>query len=159
MPIRLAMKPGVSLHRTTVLPSRRSANRLIVSSASGRVRGPVAIAPPGGNDFCHAGAVAEAVLEVALRRPPSDRYVLSGEALSYTQAFRLMRQAAGRAPRVVTAPAWMVRIAGRAGDGWGAITGREPDVNSAAAAVACQPHHFSSARAIAPSCSSAAARG
>lgn len=122
-----------------------SSGRMLLAA----VRGPVAIAPPGGNDFCHAGVVAEAVLEVALRRPPSDRYILSGEALSYTQAFRLMRQAAGRAPRVVTAPAWMVRIAGRAGDGWGAITGREPDVNSAAAAVACLPHHFSSARAMA----------
>lgn len=122
-----------------------SSGRMLLAAA----RGPFAIAPPGGNDFCHAGAVAEAVLEVALHRPPSDRYILSGEALSYAQAFRLMRQAAGRQPRVVTAPAWMVRAAGRAGDAWAAITGREPDVNSAAAAVACLPHHFSSARAMA----------
>jgi dihydroflavonol-4-reductase len=38
-------------------------------------------------------------------------------------------------------------IAGRVGDVWGRITGKEPDVNSAALAAASLPHWFSSARA------------
>ncbi|WP_296575682.1 NAD-dependent epimerase/dehydratase family protein [Phreatobacter sp.] len=122
-----------------------SSGRMILAAA----RGPFTVAPPGGNDFCHAGAVAEALLALAQRRPPADRYVLSGEALTYAQAFRLMRQAAGRPARVVTAPAAAVRAAGAAGDLLGRLSGREPALNSAAAAIACQPHHFSSARAIA----------
>ena len=39
-PMRLAMNPGVSLHSTTPLPSRRSANSRSRSTWSGRVRGP-----------------------------------------------------------------------------------------------------------------------
>lgn len=122
-----------------------SSGRMILAAA----RGPFTVSPPGGNDFCHAGAVAEALLALADRRPPSDRYVLSGEALSYAEAFGLMRQAAGRPARVVTAPAAAVMAAGYAGDLWGRLSGREPALNSAAAAIACQPHHFSSARAVA----------
>jgi dihydroflavonol-4-reductase len=122
-----------------------SSGRMILAAA----RGPFTVAPPGGNDFCHAGAVAEALLALADRRPPSDRYVLSGEALTYAEAFGLMRQVAGRPARVIPAPAAAVVAAGYAGDLWGRLSGREPDLNSAAAAIACQPHHFSSARAIA----------
>jgi dihydroflavonol-4-reductase len=122
-----------------------SSGRMLLAA----VRGPLAIAPPGGNDFCHAGAVAEAILALAGSAPPSLRYVLSGEALSYAEAFRLMRQAAGRPPRVVEAPEALVRAAGRAGDLWGRISGREPALNGAAVDVACAPHHFSSARAVA----------
>lgn len=122
-----------------------SSGRMLLAA----VRGPFTLAPPGGNDFCHAGAVAEAILGLAERPPPSLRYVLSGEALTYAEAFRLMRRAAGRAPRVVEAPAALVRAAGRAGDLWGRLSGREPALNGTAAAVACAPHHFSSARAMA----------
>ncbi|MDP2801989.1 MAG: NAD-dependent epimerase/dehydratase family protein [Phreatobacter sp.] len=122
-----------------------SSGRMILAAA----RGPFTLAPPGGNDFCHAGAVAEALLALADRRPPSDRYVLSGEALTYAEAFGLMRQVAGRPARVIPAPAAAVMAAGYAGDLWGRLSGREPALNSAAAAIACQPHHFSSARAIA----------
>ena len=39
-PIRLAMNPGVSLHSTTPLPSRRSANSRSPTTTSGRVTGP-----------------------------------------------------------------------------------------------------------------------
>ena len=43
VPIRLATKPGVSLHSTTPLPSHRSAKSPIVASASGRVFAPATI--------------------------------------------------------------------------------------------------------------------
>lgn len=124
-----------------------SSGRMLLAA----VRGPFGVAPPGGNDFCHAGAVAGTLLDLASApsRPPSDRYILSGDPLSYAQAFRLMRRVAGRNPHVVTAPAPLVRAAGLAGDAVAALTGREPVVNSAAADAACRPHHFTSARAMA----------
>jgi dihydroflavonol-4-reductase len=124
-----------------------SSGRMLLAA----VRGPLGIAPPGGNDFCHAGAVAATLLDLACAaaRPPSDRYILTGEAMTYAEAFRLMRRVAGRRPHVVTAPERLVRLAGLAGDAMAALTGREPVVNSAAADAACRPHHFTSARAIA----------
>ncbi len=121
-----------------------SSGRLMLAAC----RGPMSLAPPGGNDFCHAGDVAAAILTAAGRAPSGSRYVLSGEALTYAEAFRQMRRAAGRTGPVLTAPTGIVRAAGLAGDVLGRLTGREPPLNSAAAAIACQPHHFSSAAAI-----------
>ncbi len=40
-----------------------------------------------------------------------------------------------------------VQLAGWAGDLWGRLTGREPDLNSAAVEMSRKPHHFSYARA------------
>jgi dihydroflavonol-4-reductase len=121
-----------------------SSGRLLLAAC----RGPMSFAPPGGNDFCHAGDVAAAILTAADGAPPGSRYVLSGEALTYAEAFRQMRRAAGRAGPVLAAPAAVVMAAGLAGDAVGSLTGREPALNSASAAIACQPHHFSSARAV-----------
>lgn len=121
-----------------------SSGRLILLAA----RGPVALAPPGGNDFCHAGDVADGIIAAAFAAPAGSRYVLGGEALSYAEAFRQLRRAAGRPPRVIEVPAWMVRAAGAAGDCAAALAGREFDVNGASAAIACLPHHCSSAKAM-----------
>lgn len=109
---------------------------------------PLAVAPPGGNDFCHVEDVADGVIAAALRPSAGGRYILGGEALTYAAAFRLMREIAGRGLAVATAPAWLVRALGRCGDALAALTGREPALNGASAAIACLPHHFSSARAI-----------
>ena len=121
-----------------------SSGRMLLDVA----RAPVALAPPGGNDFCHVEDVADAVIEAGLRGDSGSRYVLGGEALTYADAFAMMRRVAGRVPRVATAPAWLVQTLGWIGDGLGAITGREPVLNSVSAGIACLPHHFSSARAI-----------
>lgn len=121
-----------------------SSGQLILAVA----RAPLALAPSGGNDFCHAEDVADGVLAAARQGPRGSRYVLGGEAMSYAEAFRLIRRAAGRSARVTPVPGWLLRGAGRVGDLVGAITGREPPLNSASAAIAALPHHFSSARAI-----------
>jgi dihydroflavonol-4-reductase len=121
-----------------------SSGRLMLAAC----RGPMSAAPPGGNDFCHAGDVAAAMLTAARIAPTGSRYVLSGEALTYSQAFRQMRQVANRSGPVLTAPAALVMAAGHAGDLLGRLTGREPALNSAAAAASCSPHHFSSAKAM-----------
>lgn len=120
-----------------------SSGRMLLEAA----RAPILPAPPGGNDFCHVEDVADAVITAGQRGVSGSRYILGGEALTYAEAFALMRQVVGRSPRIAPVPAWLVRWLGRIGDGVGAITGREPALNSASAAVACRPHHFSSARA------------
>lgn len=121
-----------------------SSGRLMLAAC----RGPMSLAPPGGNDFCHAGDVAAAILTAAGSAPSGSRHVLSGEALTYAEAFRQMRRVAGRGGPVPTAPAALVMAAGRAGDLLGRLTRREPELNSASAAISCLPHHFSSAKAM-----------
>lgn len=122
-----------------------SSGRMLLEIARGRGL----IAPPGGNDFCDARDVADGIIAAAERGQSGRRYILGGVPLSYVEAWRLFAKASGvRAPLAVT-PKWLLRIVGLAGDMWGRVRRKEPDVNSAATAISAQPHHYSSARAIA----------
>lgn len=122
-----------------------SSGRMLLEIA----RGHGLIAPPGGNDFCDARDVADGIIAAGERGQAGLRYILSGVPLSYVEAWRLFAKATGvRAPLAVT-PKWLLRMAGLAGDAWGKVRRKEPDVNSAATAISAQPHHYSSARAIA----------
>uniref|UniRef100_UPI0034D652A6 NAD-dependent epimerase/dehydratase family protein n=1 Tax=Enterobacter hormaechei TaxID=158836 RepID=UPI0034D652A6 len=55
-----------------------SSGQLVLAVA----RAPLALAPAGSNDFCHAEDVADGVLAAARHAPAGSRYVLSGEALT-----------------------------------------------------------------------------
>lgn len=120
-----------------------SSGRMLLEVA----RGGALLAPGGGNDFCHAEDVALGLLAAAERGIPGRRYILGGEALSYREAWGLFaRITGGRAP-LGTAPDVLVRAVGWGGTLLGHLTGREPAVNAAAAAVSLLPHHFTSRRA------------
>lgn len=110
-------------------------------------RGRAVLAPPGGNDFCDVRDVVRGILLAAERGESGRRYILGGEPLSYFQAWRLFAQVTGASPPIGIAGKWMLRTAGMAGNLWAKVSGREPDVNSAATAVSSLPHHFTSARA------------
>ncbi len=120
-----------------------SSGRLLLAVARGAAR----VAPPGGNDFCHAGDVAEGCVAAAQRGAPGDVYLLGGEALSYARAFRLFADVTGGPAPLLTAPAFLVRTAGRLAGLAGRILGREPGLNAASADLSCLPHHGSDARA------------
>lgn len=120
-----------------------SSGRMLLAVA----RGAGWFAPPGGNDFCDVRDVTSGILAAFERGQSGRRYILGGDSLSYFEAFTLFaRVTQGRAP-LRTVPAWMAHLGGRAGSLWGRISGREPDVNTAATAMAGMPHHFSSRRA------------
>jgi dihydroflavonol-4-reductase len=122
-----------------------SSGRMLLEIARGRAL----LAPPGGNDFCDARDIASGILAAAERGQTGRRYILSGEPLSYVEAWRLFAQVSGARAPLGVATRGMVRLAGRVGDVWGRITRREPDVNSAATALSTLPHHFSNRRAAA----------
>lgn len=105
------------------------------------------IAPPGGNDFCDVRHVAGGILAAMERGATGRRYILGGQALTYFEAWRIFAEVTESRPPLFTAGRRAVRAVGLAGSFWGSLTGREPDVNSATAAISTQPHHFSSARA------------
>lgn len=103
--------------------------------------------PRGGNNFCDVRDVVQGILAAAARGQSGRRYILGGDDLTYLEAWNLFAEVtSGRRPWMRMGPVVGV-LAGRVGDVWGRITGKEPDVNSAALAAASLPHWFSSARA------------
>ncbi len=104
-------------------------------------------APLGINCFCDVRDVA-AGIQTALERGQSGRrYILGGHSLSYFQAWRIFAEVTGATPPLFPIGPLVRRGAGYVGDAVARITGREPDVNSAATALAAQKRRFTSARA------------
>ena len=120
-----------------------SSGRMLLAAT----RGKTLVAPPGGNDFAHAGDAAAGALAAAERGRAGERYVLGGEALSYREAFDLFARVTGGTRPLFTAPGAAVRAAGLAGDLWGLVRGREPELNSGSALLSCLPHHFTDEKA------------
>ena len=120
-----------------------SSGRMLLAVARGRGR----VAPPGGNDVCHAVDVADGCIAAAERGRSGEAYLLGGEALTYREAFALFAEVTGGPPPLLTAPAPLVRAAGRMASGVGRLLGRETDLNAASAALGCLPHHVDDVRA------------
>jgi dihydroflavonol-4-reductase len=104
-------------------------------------------APLGANCYCDVRDVASGIVAAIDRGSPGRRYILAGPSLSYFQAWRVFARATGATPPVFPAGPILRIAAGRVGDMVTTFTGREPDVNSAATAIAAQKRNFSSARA------------
>ena len=109
---------------------------------------PTPIAPSGGNNFCDARDVARGILSAAERGQTGRRYILGGHNHSYFDAWKLFAKVTGGRPPRMSAGPLMQLIAGRAGDLWGYLCGKEPEVNSASTAIARLPHYFTCDRAI-----------
>jgi dihydroflavonol-4-reductase len=104
-------------------------------------------APLGANSYCDVRDVAGGILASISRGQLGRRYILGGQILSYFQAWRIFAEVTGGTPPVFPAGP-LVRIgAGYFGDLVAKLTGREPDVNSAATAMSAQKRNFSNARA------------
>jgi dihydroflavonol-4-reductase len=106
-------------------------------------------APLGANSYCDVRDVAAGILSAYHRGRPGRRYILGGETLSYFQAWRIFAAATGGTPPVFPAGPLTRMGAGYFGDLLTRLTGREPDVNSAATAISSQRRNYSSARATA----------
>jgi dihydroflavonol-4-reductase len=101
----------------------------------------------GANSYCDVRDVASGILSSIHKGQSGRRYILGGQILSYFQAWRIFAEVTGGTPPVFPAGP-LVRIgAGYFGDLVARLTGREPDVNSAATAMSAQKRNFSNARA------------
>lgn len=110
-------------------------------------RGKGLFAPRGYFSVVDVRDVAAGILACFERGEPGRRYLLSGENISYLDAWKVFAEITGaRRPLTAIGPAisW---IAGRSGDLVGKLTGSEPNVNSGAIAMAALPKIYSSARA------------
>jgi dihydroflavonol-4-reductase len=104
-------------------------------------------APLGANSYCDVRDVGSGILAALEIGQPGRRYILAGEVLSYFQAWRIFAGVTGATPPLFPAGPVLRIGAGLFGDFVAKMTGREPDVNSAATAISAQWRNFSSARA------------
>jgi dihydroflavonol-4-reductase len=75
------------------------------------------------------------------------RYILAGANLTYLDAWRKFAEVTGARKPWGTAGPFLAAIGGFGGDLWARLTGREPDVNSAAIALAAVPKSYCCAKA------------
>lgn len=105
------------------------------------------LAPRGYGSFVDVRDVTEALLAAAETGTPGRPYLLTGETLSYLDAWKLFADVTGRPPPHGDLGPVLSRLAGFAGDVGGWFAGRELPVNSGALGVSDRPRHYSSARA------------
>ncbi len=105
------------------------------------------VAPTGGCCLCDVRDVTAGIL-AAWRQGMSGRnYILGGHNMRYLEAWRLFAEVGRGSPPWFCAGPLMRILGGRSGDLYAKITGREPDVNSAAVAMSSQYHYYRSDRA------------
>jgi len=120
-----------------------SSGRMLLEVAKGVAR----VAPRGHFSVCDVRDVADGMLAAVKRGPCGERYILAGVTLSYFETWQKFAEITGAKPPWFAAPPRLAAIVGFGGDVWGRLTGREPDVNSGAIALAKLPKSYSSAKA------------
>lgn len=122
---------------------RPSSGRMLLEIARGRGL----FAPRGTVSVCDVRDVAAGILAAAGKGQTGRRYILAGQTISYLDAWRLFARVTGSRPPWGCPGPVALWVAGQVGDLVTRITGHEPDVNSAAIALARLPKHYSSQRA------------
>jgi dihydroflavonol-4-reductase len=105
------------------------------------------VAPRGGCSACDVRDVAQGILAAREKGRSGQNYILAGENLRYLDLWKIVAEVTGRrAPWFRPGPVapW---IGGHLGDLKARLTGREPDLNSAAIRVSWQFHYYSCRRA------------
>ena len=120
-----------------------SSGRMLLEVARNRAL----FAPLGTNNFCDVRDVAAGVLAAAERGQTGRRYILGGQRLSYFQAWRVFAKVTRSLPPLLPAGPLIRIAAGRCGDLWTRLSGREGDINSAATTSSAQQRNFQSTRA------------
>ncbi len=104
--------------------------------------------PPGGGSFCHARAVADAMIAAAMRGRPGQNYLLGGADASFLDVLRIVGRLTGKKVPARPMPAMALRIYARLLTAIAAVTGHEPQITPAIVEVVTGNARLSSARAI-----------
>ncbi len=117
----------------------RSSGRLLLHG----IRSPMVWCPPGGKNFVHVADVCRGIAQAIEKGKPGDCYLLAGENLTYREFFRIVGQATGRKPWLLTVPSWALRLGGMIGSLAGSVTGRRPKLNNTTARLLCMGNYYS----------------
>jgi dihydroflavonol-4-reductase len=122
---------------------RRGWARLIIAAHERWLPG----VPSGAGTFCHAEAVAQALIAAAERGRTGRNYLLSGCDASFVEVFRAIAEVSGRRVGLRPLPALVFRLAARAAVARAALTGREPEMTPEGVAIALARARVASKRA------------
>lgn len=122
-----------------------SSGRMLIAAA----RGLIFFAPRGTFSLCDVRDVAAALITARDRGQIGRRYILAGRTLEWIDALRQFAKVGGWRSPLCCADPITFKLSGRFGDLWSRLSGKEPDLNSAAVALAALPKNYSSARATA----------
>lgn len=123
--------------------SRPSSGRIILMGYGRRVR----FHPPGGKNFVAAGDVARGIVAALKRGRNGERYLLSGENLTYAEFYRLLAARTGRRQRLVRIPAWALLAIGTVGDLL-AKMGIRNEISRTNMRILCVGNYYSNAKSI-----------
>ena len=104
--------------------------------------------PPGSGSFCHAAAVAEAMVAAAERGRAGQNYLMGGADASFVEVFRVIGRLTGTEVPKRPIPAAALRLYARILAGIAMITGREPLVTPDAVSIVTGHARIDSSRAI-----------
>ncbi len=105
-------------------------------------------APGGGCSAVDVRDVAAGIVNAIDRAQSGQRYILAGTNLSYLDLWRLMAKVLGKRPPVRAMRNRLATCVGIVGDGFGWITGSEPELNSISLQMGQMYHWYSSQKAI-----------
>jgi dihydroflavonol-4-reductase len=120
-----------------------SSGRMLLAVANGTAL----MAPRGQYSVADVRDVAAGIVAAMQRGTRAGRYILAGANLSYLDAWRKFAEVTDARKPLCAAPPFLAAIAGWGGDLWGRLTGHEPDVNSAAIALAKAPKSYTCVKA------------
>ncbi len=120
-----------------------SSGKMLLEVARGRG----VFAPRGCCSVCDVRDVARGIIAALNPRVPGRQYLLTGETMSYLDAWRLFADVCGVRRPVCRAGPLMLKVAGWGGDAWSRLSGKELDVNSGALELARLPKNYCSAHA------------
>ena len=103
---------------------RRGWARLIIAAHRRWLPG----VPPGAGTFCHAEAVARALIAAQEDGRSGQNYLLTGTDASFVELFRVINQVTGSSVPLRPLPARLFRWSARASAAMAALTGREPEM-------------------------------
>lgn len=122
---------------------RPSSGRMILEVAAGKAIGWTT----GGNNFVDVEDVVEAMVVAAARGGRGETYILGNENRTYREIFGEIAAVLGvRGPRVAI-PYPLARVGGWLGDLAGALSGREPAVNTITARMGYVRHYYDPTKA------------
>lgn len=117
--------------------------RMIIMAARGTLPG----VPPGSGSFCHAAAVAEAMIAAVERGRTGQNYLLGGADASFLDVVRTIGRIADKKVPKRAMPAAALKLYARVVTGIAALTGREPQMTPDAAAIVTGHARIDSGRA------------
>lgn len=120
-----------------------SSGRMLLSVA----KGAGLFAPSGGMSVCDVRDVVNAIINSAERAENGRRFILAGHNMSYLSAWREFARLTGARSPISSFGPIIQFVIGAGGDLFTAVTGREPELNSAMIKMSGKFHYYDSKRA------------